>query len=409
MRWLLVAFLTVAAVAQENPVEQAIAAMQRNDFAAAAPLLQAGADAEPGNASIQFNLGFALSQLGRDEAAVAAYLKALEINPELHQAFSNVGVLLVRVDRAPEAVSYLAKAIERRPDDPQILYFYAHALAASGKLEAAIPIYEGAGELDPDEPSIWVELGQAQAQLDQIDEATVSFQKAAAIDPELRSYQLQLAERVEQNGGHDQALGLYRSYLADDPSHVAVRERVGMLLLEMEDYTEAARELEKVVEQSPTDAARMALARAYSAADDVEMARTKWGEAVAANPNEAELRVRYAGSLVKAFEYETAGEQYIAAVKLDDQNPTAWAGLAFALHQAKNYEASLQALINANGLKPLNPASLYLRAITEDRLQLHLEAKASYESFLASGSGMEDEEWKSQQRLRAIERVLERR
>ncbi len=73
MRWLLVVLLTASSFAQESPVEQAIAALQQNDFAAAVPLLQTAAEAEPENASIQFNLGFALAQLQRDDEAIAAY------------------------------------------------------------------------------------------------------------------------------------------------------------------------------------------------------------------------------------------------------------------------------------------------------------------------------------------------
>ena len=67
MRCLLVMLLTMSALAQESPVEQAIAALRQNDFAAAVPLLQTAAEAEPENASIQFNLGYALAQLQRDE------------------------------------------------------------------------------------------------------------------------------------------------------------------------------------------------------------------------------------------------------------------------------------------------------------------------------------------------------
>lgn len=409
MRWLLVALVAVTVLAQESPVEQAIAALERNDFSAAIPLLQAAAETEPENESIHFNLGLALSQLGQDDEAVDAYLRALEIKPELPQAFLNVGVLLVRVDRAAEAVPHLAKAVEHRPNDPRSLYFYGHALSATSKTEEAIPIYERAAALDPQEPSIWIELGQAQAQRDRFDEAAASYRRAAEIDPELRSYELQLAEQVELSGGKEQALELYRAYLAGHTSHIAVQERIGMLLLELERYEEAALQLEQVVEASPTDAARMALAHAYASANDAEAARTKWAEAVAANPLDPSLRVPYAASLIQAFEYEAAGEQYVAALKLDDQNATAWAGLAFALHQVKNYPASLDALINSNALEPLNAGSLFLRAITEDRLQLFAEAKVSYEAFLAADSGLDKEEWQARQRLRAVEWALERR
>lgn len=409
MRWLLVVLFTAAAIAQDDAVSQAIEALQQNDFETAVPLLQSAAIEEPENASVHFNLGFALAQLQRDDEAVRAYQRALEIEPELKQVFLNLGIVLLRSGNAQEAAPYLERAAADRPDDPQVQYFYAHALAAAGKPEDAIPIYERAATLDPKEPSVWLELAQTQAALNRIEDAAGNYRKAGELNPELRSHQLQLAEKVELEGGSEQALEMYRDYLAIDPDQVAVRERIGMLLLQAKQYQEAAKELEIVVEQSPTDAARAALAQAYALANDADAARKKWAEAVEANPNESELRLRYAASLIQALEYETAADQYLAAVQLEPENAIAWAGLAFTLYRVKNYEGSLKALANSEKLEPLKPASVYLRAIIQDRLQLYREAKVSYEAFLATAPGMEDEEWKSRQRLRVIELVLSKR
>lgn len=409
MRWLLVVLLTVSSFAQENPVEQAIAALQQNDFAAAVPLLQSAAEAEPENASIHFNLGYALAQLQRDDEAIAAYRRALAIEPELQPVFLNLGVVLLRNGKASEAAPLLGQAAASRPDDPQVQYFHAHALAEAGQPSEAIPAYERAAALDPEEPSIWVELGQAQASLNQIDAAWESYRKAGELDSELLSYQMRLAVQVERDGGRQQALEMYRSYLEVEPDNVGVRERYGMLLLDLERYAEAAKELQAVVDQSPTDAVRAALAQAYVLADDADTARQKLAEAVAANPNEPELRLRYGASLIQTLDYESAHAEYLAAAQLVPDNPRAWTGLAFTLYQLKNYETCLKALENAQKLEPLKPASIYLRAITQDRLQLYNEAQLSYQAFLAAAPGLEDEEWKSRQRLRVIELVLSKR
>jgi superkiller protein 3 len=409
MRWLLVVLLTASSFGQESPVEQAIAALQQEDFAAAVPLLQAAAKVEPENASVHSNLGFALAQLQRDDEAIAAYRRALKIEPELQPVFLNLGVVLLRNGKASEAAPFLGRAAANRPDDPQVQYFYALALAGADQAREAIPIYERAAELDPKEPSIWIELGQAQASLNQIEAASASYRKAGELDPQLRSYLLQLAEQVEKAGGREQALEMYQEFLQGEPTNVAVRERVGMLLLELERYADAAKELQTVVDQSPTDAARAALAEAYSLADDADTARQKLAEAVAANPNEPELRLRYGASLIQALDYESAHAEYLAAAQQAPDNARAWTGLAFTLYQVKNYEGCLKALANAEKLESLKPASIYLRAITEDRLQLYKEAQASYEAFLAASSGLEDEEWKSRQRLHVIELVLSKR
>ncbi len=336
-------------------------------------------------------------------------VESLQIEPELQPAFLNLGVVLLRNGKASEAAPLLARAAANHPDDPQVQYFHAQALAEAGQASEAIPIYERAAELDPGEPSIWIELGQAQASLNQIEAAAASFKKAGELNPQLRSYQLQLAEQVENSGGREQALEMYRSFLDVEPTNVAVRERIGMLLLDLKRYVDAAKELQTVVDQSPTDAARAALAQAYVLADDADTARQKLAEAVSANPNEPELRLRYGASLIQTFDYEGAHAQYLAAAQQAPSNPKAWTGLAFTLYQVKNYDSCLTALANAEKLEPLKPASIYLRAITQDRLQLYKEAQASYQAFLAAAPGMEDEEWKSRQRLHVIELVLSKR
>ena len=60
--------------------------------------------------------GEALSALGRDEDAVAAYRKALELDPKLVMARSRLAIALVARDRAAEAVTVARKATE---DDPK--------------------------------------------------------------------------------------------------------------------------------------------------------------------------------------------------------------------------------------------------------------------------------------------------
>ena len=138
-------------------------------------------------------------------------------------------------------------------------------------------------------------------------------------------------------------------------------------------------------------------------------ALSKWAEAVSAEPGDARLRLRYATSLLNERRYKEAAEQYLETVKLDPNQAEAWSGLGFTLFQAENYSGALKAIENAAKLAQPKPAQIYLRAIIQDRLQLYEEAKVSYEAFLAAKPAMEDEEWKSRQRLRVIDLVLSKR
>lgn len=406
---LLVSLSALPCAAQGEPLVQAIEALNRQDFAAAAPLLAQALEADPDNVEIRFNLAYAYTEMADDERAAEAYRAVLERKPDLAQARANLAMVLLRQDRALDAVPHLTKLVELRPDDYQARYLEAHALAASGNHSAAVSSYTRALEIDASAATAHLELGQSLAELERFEQAASSYERAVELDPELGSYRFDLAEKVERSGDTAKAIELYRAYLDARPQEVAVRERLGFLLLESDRYKEAIVELEQAVSLAPSTANRAALAQAYSLGDNAEKALAKWAEAVESEPDVAALRLRYAAALLGALKYELAGEQYFAAAKLDPNHAEIWKGLAFTLYQGENYAGTLKALDNVAKLEELNPANLYLRAITQDRLRLWEEAQASYQQFLAGSAGMEDEEFKARQRLRAIERVLSKK
>ena len=71
-----------------------MALREKGDFAAALPHLRRTVEADPGNASLHYELGQALRQSGELGGAVAAFERALEINPELREAYYALGAAL---------------------------------------------------------------------------------------------------------------------------------------------------------------------------------------------------------------------------------------------------------------------------------------------------------------------------
>ncbi|MEZ5364039.1 MAG: tetratricopeptide repeat protein [Bryobacterales bacterium] len=402
----LLGLLLLAAPAPQDALREAAAALERNDYAAAAPLLEKAVAEDPENTDLRFNLAFAYTQLEQDGRAVDEYQKVLAAKPDLEQARQNLIMVLLRNDRFAEAAPELEKLVAARPGDRQTQLYLAEAWFRSEQPAKAIPAFRKAQELGEDTAMLHLELGQSLAATGAVDEAVVEYRRAGELDPELATLELQLAEQIEQSGDTGKALTLYKGYLERHPGDPAVLERVAMIELEQGDALAAIAPLEAVTAESPTAANWAALAHAYQTAGQNEKAFGALGKALQAAPEDVDLRLRYATALLKAEQFEQAGGHYLQSTKLDPTRAEGWNGLAFCFYKLENYPAALNALQEAAKRAEPLAGNLFLRAVVEDQLQLFEQAKASYEAFLALKPDLTDEVWKAEQRLKTIEKIL---
>jgi tetratricopeptide (TPR) repeat protein len=409
MKWLAVLLVVAtAAAASHELAQQATQALEDENFTLAAELFEKALAEDATDAETRFQLAYAYTQLQQDEKAIAHYLQVVEAQPDLLPARANLGILLIRNERQREAIPHLGTVIEARPDDANFRLFFAQALFSEERFEEAIPAFQRAFELDPASADAALGLGKALARKERFDAAADAYRRAAAIDPELRQAVLELAETFEKRGNIDQALSLYREYLTSNENAFEVSERVGTMLVNEKRYEEAIEVLAPAVENRPTPASLEILAQAYLMTERRGEALPLLRNALETDPANNELLIRYATVLLHAGENESAAQHYYKAAKQDPEKAEAWNGLAFSLYKLENFPGTLKALAQASTKGPMKPAAIYLQAITQDKIQLYKEALASYEQFLATNPGMEDEEWKSRQRIKVINRVLEK-
>ncbi|WP_339384187.1 tetratricopeptide repeat protein [Microcoleus sp. LEGE 07076] len=76
--------------------------------------------------------------------AIACYDKALEIKPDLHEAWHNRGVALVNLGRLSEALASYDKALEIKPDLHEAWHNRGYILNDLGWHEDAIASYDKA-------------------------------------------------------------------------------------------------------------------------------------------------------------------------------------------------------------------------------------------------------------------------
>jgi tetratricopeptide (TPR) repeat protein len=104
---------------------------------------------DPNIAEAYYNYANLFEKLGRKLEAAEHYKKAIEIDPKYAWAHCNYGVLLVELDRKTEAEEHYKKAIAFDPKDALAHYNYANLLKELNRKTEAEEYYKKAIELDP--------------------------------------------------------------------------------------------------------------------------------------------------------------------------------------------------------------------------------------------------------------------
>lgn len=96
-----------------------------------------------------YDLAYELTEKGRVEEAVLAWLKALELEPKDGKALNNLGGLLMRQGRFDEAELTLRQAIASEPDTASAHDNLALIVFGKGNAAEAMRLWQRAIELDP--------------------------------------------------------------------------------------------------------------------------------------------------------------------------------------------------------------------------------------------------------------------
>jgi len=117
--------------------------------------------------------------------AKAAVNKALEIDPELAEAYASLGLIAMWYDwEWPAAERHFLKAIQMKPDYALAHHWYGNCLWCVGRFDESIREMHKACELEPLEPANLTHLGLALYAARRFDESIGVLRKVIESDPE---------------------------------------------------------------------------------------------------------------------------------------------------------------------------------------------------------------------------------
>ena len=145
-------------------------------------------------------LGNVFDKQDRNNEAIDAYRKAIEIDPGNAQNWFELGNAYFNARSYEEAINAYKKAIELNPAHGWSYSNLALSLVERGEFQTAVPLYRKSIELlqeAKDKAMSWNRLGNAYRKLNDYDNAIQAFAKADELDAENSGFRDELDEVSE--------------------------------------------------------------------------------------------------------------------------------------------------------------------------------------------------------------------
>jgi tetratricopeptide (TPR) repeat protein len=173
----------------------------------------------PDSFIVQLNYGEELRDNGQLDEAIAHFRRALELRPDLAEAYVDVGVVQLKKGDGDAAILAFQKAVALRPD----LYV------------------------------AWFNLGQVFLDQGRVDKAIECLEKSLELRPQFGRTRDLLDRARLQKRQLDEAVGRLQAMLKSEPNDAAAHRELGSLLMRKGQEEDAIIHLEKAVELQPTN------------------------------------------------------------------------------------------------------------------------------------------------------------
>jgi tetratricopeptide (TPR) repeat protein len=213
-----------------------------------------------------------------------------------------------------------------------------------------------------------------------------------------------LIDLLNQQKRYGEAEDWLHKYIAQNPKDTQAPALLAKLLAAQGKSDEAIPVLESSEKSSPSAAVERQLAGLYLQAKKYQQAEPLFRALVQQNASDADLHFGLGLALLYQLKYAAAESELLQAVKLKPDLADAYAYLADAARENKNYPLAIQALDARARLLPETAGTIFTRAICYDNLRMTRQAIASYKQFLTVAAGKyPDQEFQARHRLKAIE------
>jgi len=159
----------------------------------------------PDNYYAQLLLGSAYRAKDEVNKAMESYQRAVEINPNLPDAYLGLAATYFMSEKVDEAIKYFKKAIELNPKHVAAYYNLGSLYEYNGQIDEAITSFEKTVEIDPNFKEVYMNLGDLYLEKGNKEKAIKAYQKVIELDPqgELGSFAREAIEGIKKQPAED--------------------------------------------------------------------------------------------------------------------------------------------------------------------------------------------------------------
>src|SRR5688572_11157134 len=221
----------------------------RNNPRQALEVLRPLAEAQPGSAHTQLELGIALGRTGQGDAALAALRRAVELKPDLPAAWLALGDQLMATGDTQAADDAYARHVRHSTRDPELLRA-ASALAGNRIPEAEALLRDRLKKAPTDVAAIRM-FAELAARLGRNDEADRLLERCLELAPSFHGARQNYALILHRANKPEQALAQIDRLLTVDAANPGYRNLKAVVLCRIGDYPTAIGLYDELLKQYP--------------------------------------------------------------------------------------------------------------------------------------------------------------
>jgi tetratricopeptide (TPR) repeat protein len=249
--------------------------------------------------------------------------QAVRIDPGAAYGFNALGIAYLEQAQYDKAIPAFRDAVRRARHWSYPLHNEALAFVETGDYKSAISAYQEAIRLTPQYSYLPYNLGLVYQRLNRRKDAEAAYRKASALAPNSAEPYNALGTLKASEGKRTEAEQLYRESLQKNPTLLAARHNLALLLVAEDKRRDDAISLwrENLRQSADYLPSRLSLAETLAARGDNAAAIEEYRKILEAKPAYPAARIALSGLLTKSGDTERAVEELRQISTAGSQNP----------------------------------------------------------------------------------------